>query len=110
MNEPERANRENDSQPLPGDSVHPPVYDLVMADIAKRNEIGIKRYGVPLSGFNGRDALLDAYEEALDLAMYLRQEIYERDFSHVPQPGKPTINLINPEPLSFGDQIKKWLG
>jgi hypothetical protein len=28
---------------------------------------------------NGRDALLDAYEEALDLACYLKQAILERD-------------------------------
>lgn len=31
------------------------------------------------SNFNGRDALLDAYQEALDLVVYLRQVIYERD-------------------------------
>jgi len=29
--------------------------------------------------FNGRDALKDAYEEALDLAMYLKQAMIERD-------------------------------
>ena len=29
--------------------------------------------------FNGRDALLDAYEEAIDLCMYLKQAIVERD-------------------------------
>jgi len=28
---------------------------------------------------NGRDALRDAYEEALDLCQYLRQALYERD-------------------------------
>lgn len=27
---------------------------------------------------NGRDALVDAYQEALDLTMYLRQAIEER--------------------------------
>jgi hypothetical protein len=32
-----------------------------------------------LQAFNGRDALRDAYEEALDLACYLRQAIAERD-------------------------------
>jgi hypothetical protein len=29
------------------------------------------------SGHNGRDALKDAYEEALDLVMYLRQAMAE---------------------------------
>lgn len=32
-----------------------------------------------LQAFNGRDVLRDAYEEALDLATYLRQCIEERD-------------------------------
>jgi hypothetical protein len=32
-----------------------------------------------LQPHNGRDCLMDAYQEALDLAMYLRQAIFERD-------------------------------
>jgi hypothetical protein len=32
-----------------------------------------------LQAHNGRDALLDAYQEALDLAIYLRQALAERD-------------------------------
>jgi hypothetical protein len=50
-----------------------------MQDIAERREHGIRTYGTPLQAHNGRDALRDAYEEALDLAMYLRQAIAERD-------------------------------
>ena len=33
----------------------------------------------PLQAFNGRDSLKDAYEEALDLCVYLRTAIYEKD-------------------------------
>jgi hypothetical protein len=33
----------------------------------------------PLQPHNGRDALADAYQEALDLVVYLRQEIAERE-------------------------------
>jgi hypothetical protein len=44
-----------------------------------RKVVGLKRYGTLLQPFNGRDALRDAYEEALDLAQYLRQAIEERD-------------------------------
>jgi hypothetical protein len=55
------------------------IQSLVIADIVTRREVGIKRYGTPLQPHNGRDALRDAYEEALDLAMYLRQVIAERD-------------------------------
>ncbi len=48
-------------------------YARVIADIEARKEIGLKRYGTLLQAFNGRDALLDAYQEALDLCQYLRQ-------------------------------------
>jgi len=43
-----------------------------------RDRLGRQRYGVPLQANNGRDALQDAYEEALDLAVYLRTAIEER--------------------------------
>jgi hypothetical protein len=52
---------------------------MVIADIEKRKAVGLERYGTLLQPFNGRDALRDAYEEALDLAQYLRQAIEERD-------------------------------
>lgn len=66
-------------QPLPTVNDLPNMQDLLVADIEKRREVGIARYGTPLQPHNGRDALRDAYEEALDLALYLRQLIYERD-------------------------------
>jgi hypothetical protein len=55
------------------------IQDLVIADIEKRRELGISRYGTALQAGNGRDALRDAYEEAIDLSMYLKQAIVERD-------------------------------
>ena len=54
------------------------VGDLVKADIEKRIAKGVETYGERLQTHNGRDALIDAYEEALDLCMYLRQVIEER--------------------------------
>ena len=41
--------------------------------------MGIKRYGTPLQPHNGRDALIDTYQEILDSAVYLRQAIEERE-------------------------------
>lgn len=70
--------REGD-QPLPVKTDGPAIQDLVIADIEKRKALGLKRYGTLLKAGNGRDALQDAYEEALDLVMYLKQEIEERD-------------------------------
>ena len=55
------------------------VADFVLRDITERVEMGKKRYGTKLQTNNGRDALWDAYQEALDLVMYLRQEILERE-------------------------------
>lgn len=45
------------------------IKDLLTA----RVEVGVERYGKPLSTFNGRSADQDAIEEALDLMLYLKQ-------------------------------------
>jgi hypothetical protein len=55
------------------------VTDAVIADLRRRSVEGIAAYGVALHTHNGRDALRDAYEEALDLAQYLKQALLERD-------------------------------
>jgi hypothetical protein len=74
------ADRPTDEQPAPTpeSSTKPAVWDLVIADMRERDETGKRRYGTRLQPHNGRDALVDAYQEALDLVVYLRQEIEER--------------------------------
>lgn len=52
---------------------------LVIRDIQDRAKYGERLYGTPLQGFNGRDSFMDAYQEALDLPVYLRQFKYELD-------------------------------
>lgn len=66
-------------EPMPTPNGHPAIQDLVIQDIEQRRQIGIQTYGTPLQPFNGRRSLVDAYEEVLDLAMYLRQAIYEAE-------------------------------
>lgn len=66
-------------QPAPVANDKPAVWDLVIADMATRDQVGRERYGVPLQPFNGRDQLKDAYMEALDFCVYLRAALYERD-------------------------------
>ena len=56
----------------------PAVVDLVKSDLDERDRVGTETYGVRLQPGNGRDALQDAYEEALDQALYLKQAIEER--------------------------------
>jgi hypothetical protein len=66
------------SQPPPLLVAGPDIVDLVQTDLGDRKRLGAERYGTPLRAHNGRDALVDAYEEALDLVIYLRQAIAER--------------------------------
>lgn len=63
--------------PIPNDGR--PVWELVIEDMKERDHVGRARYGTPLQTHNGRDALVDAYQEALDLCVYLKQAIAERD-------------------------------
>jgi hypothetical protein len=69
----------NSKEPSPIQNNKPSVWDLVLYDIKERDNIGKNKYGTRLQPFNGRDVLKDAYQEALDLVVYLRQAIYERD-------------------------------
>lgn len=55
------------------------VLTQVLADIQERSDAGKERYGTYLETHNGRDALWDAYQEAIDLVMYLRQCLMERE-------------------------------
>lgn len=69
----------NTKQPYakPNDEVY--VWDLVKADMAERDAMGAIKHKTRLQPNNGRDCLVDAYQEALDMIVYLRQAIYERD-------------------------------
>ena len=57
----------------------PAVHDRVIEDIAKRKVLGTQRYGEPLKPNNGRSAIVDAYQECLDLAAYLKQFLLEME-------------------------------
>lgn len=68
-----------EDQPAPIQNNNPVVWDLVQQDMRERDHLGRERYGTPLQPHNGRDTLIDAYQEILDAAVYMRQAIYERD-------------------------------
>lgn len=84
MSEPSTCYRVGDEHPAtvkqspPTESRHIPIVWLVTHDLERRAAEGRVKYGTLLRGFNGREALTDAYQEALDLAMYLRQLMYEQ--------------------------------
>lgn len=62
----------HEPDPIGGDKV---VLNLVIDDLKTRAIEGEKKYGTTN---NGRNALMDAYQEALDLCMYLRQALEEQ--------------------------------
>jgi hypothetical protein len=66
-------------EPEPQTNDRPAVWGLVVDDMRARDAMGAAKYGTRLQPHNGRDALADAYQEALDLAVYLRQALFERD-------------------------------
>lgn len=57
----------------------PKVTVLVMDDMVSRDEFGRETYGVPLQAHNGRSPLVDAYQECLDQAVYLKQALIESE-------------------------------
>lgn len=66
-----------DPTPSTGDVWLEIINDLEDNDILKpycieRRQQGIDRYGTPLQRDNGRDHLIDALQEALDLLVYMK--------------------------------------
>jgi hypothetical protein len=53
------------------------VADLVIDDMVARKKFGFEKYKTYLQTENGRNNLIDAYQEILDLAVYMRSQIYE---------------------------------
>lgn len=51
------------------------VVGLVRGDMQERDRVGRDRYGTPLTAHNGRDNLVDLYQELLDACAYARAHI-----------------------------------
>jgi hypothetical protein len=68
------------------------VLDLVLTDMRERDQTGRERYGVPLTSGNGRDHLVDAYQELLDGAAYFAAHLDEHGVS----PGTLIDTMGNP--------------
>jgi hypothetical protein len=93
------SNRAATPEPAPKRTDSPAVWPLVIADLAAldapewlrqvmaddmrdRDAFGREKYGTPLQVENDRDASTDAYQEALDLAVYLRQKAEQTDLAY----------------------------
>lgn len=114
-------------QPPPVPNDRPAIADLVIADMAERKRLGIQRYGVALQAHNGRDALVDLYQELLDACCYVRQLIEKRspdpvttsrqeraaaiDAAHLERQRDFSVRTFGPGPRTTGvlDHIRKEL-
>lgn len=77
--QPESTTSASAQQPMPIDGKES-VTDWLVEQLREHTRRGIETYGKPLQTFNGRDALWDAFEEALDLCQYLAQALMERNY------------------------------
>jgi hypothetical protein len=66
-----------DAEPDPTEPAE--VRELVIKDMADRDAWGRSKYHTPLQPHNGRDALIDAYQELLDSSVYLAQYMLETE-------------------------------
>jgi len=62
-------------QPVPNDGAS--MHELVATELLRRRDYGLRKYGTLLQAFNKRDPGIDAFEEALDLVVYVRQWLEE---------------------------------
>jgi hypothetical protein len=69
-----------EDQRLPVASGAPISHRLVQDDLEARLQVGIQRYGQPLQAHNGRNSFQDAFEEVLDLSVYLKTLQVEREY------------------------------
>jgi hypothetical protein len=86
------------TQPAPtGDGN--PVLPALLYDLILRRNHGMKKYGTELRANNGRDSLVDAYQEGLDLVMYLKQRLME----------EATPLFTEDELAIIGSALMSWL-
>jgi hypothetical protein len=54
------------------------LFELVKRDLDDRNELGKLQYGKELVSDDKRDFLIEAYQEALDMVIYLKGALLQR--------------------------------
>ena len=87
----------SEPQPDPKPSSKTPVWILVTRDMLDRDEFGRKKYGTRLQSFNGRNALVDLYQELLDATVYVRQVIEEDPLEYIRIHAKEGLRVSKKE-------------
>ena len=68
----------NTPEPAPQQSDALAAWDLVLQDIKERDANGVAKYGRRLTPQDGRNSVVDLYQELLDAVVYLRKWLYEK--------------------------------
>lgn len=97
-----------DEQGDPTPNKNEAIWSLVIQDMRDKDKNGFLKYGTRLQGFNGRSALRDAYQEVLDLAVYLRQAIWEQE--NPPTPVAIRVDYENEhDGMSYNEEQRREL-
>lgn len=54
--------------------------EAVAKDVVERKQMGLEKYGTVLRPLNGRDALVDVYQEFIDAMQYAKVGLMELEF------------------------------
>jgi len=97
----------NQPEPTPTPNQLPAMWPLVIADMQARDAEGRQHYGTPLQPFNKRNPAVDKYQEALDLVVYFRQQLFEDALSERQAIKALLTDIINAPVLSrtWGDEF-----
>jgi hypothetical protein len=101
-----RLEIEEYGEPEPGDEPEE-IHARILADMEARDRLGRERYGTPLTTGNGRDHLVDAYQEALDFCVYLRAFIEEHPLAAESNP-KRRLRIRDVKNLYIQHLHKMW--
>ena len=104
----------NKKEPAPRTNDTTPVHEVLINMIRCRALEGKKKYGTHLQAGNGRDALMDALQESLDMNQYLMQVIMEgkRTFPKTIFTDNSVIDQLahlNSEAIEFVVAYQVWL-
>ncbi len=88
-------------EPMPIQNGSRPIYELLIDFIRQRAELGLKTYKTYLQAHNGRDALVDALQESVDLNQYLMQMVVEAE-------SQRDSTIAENQRLKFADSINSF--
>lgn len=75
--------------------------DAIAEDVEARIRLGERKYGTRLKAHNGRDAMLDAYQEILDFLNYIKQGVIE---------DRPGCQRLYDSAISLAREVKQLYG